>query len=471
MRYLAVVIVLGAILLTSSFGINSAYATTRTTISLDQLPIYSVTQGDTIIFSGRLVNAVTVGGVVNATVKIIQDVSFDNRRVLATGMTDDEGYYSIPWVVDVQKVQPVTGGSYGTEPSQGARDTRTTIKVFAQFDGDDQFARSVSNAQSFEIRFSQLRIFVDRKPTYFAYENVIIRIRVGDVSGNPIEPDRIVATFDNRPLQLVRDGVGSYSFTITSLPPGQHSLRITAEKVGHVSDEQRLSLDAMKRRTSLAIETDKTTYQQGETVTVTASVLDASTNRFVPNAVVTASVASPDRRVVSLTLVEGKATHRLLAIDTVGTWSINANFAGDSAYFSSFGLTSFTVERATIVTPPPPRVEEKVSLGSVQLVDQQGNRLRNVSMGQQVMIQAAVTSNFDTNEEITYISQVKNADGVTVSLSWIRSTLSPGQTLELAISWLPSEAGQYTAEVFVWKDIREPEPLSLGVKRSVISVR
>jgi len=66
---------------------------------------------------------------------------------------------------------------------------------------------------------------------------------------------------------------------------------------------------------------------------------------------------------------------------------------------------------------------------------------------------------------------VKDADGITVSLSWITGTISPGRSLELAVSWLPDEPGRYNAEVFVWSDIISPEPLSNKVKRATILVK
>ena len=113
---------------------------------------------------------------------------------------------------------------------------------------------------------------------------------------------------------------------------------------------------------------------------------------------------------------------------------------------------------------------EKISVEEIDLVDQQGSMMHNISVGQQVVIQSKVNSNFDADEEITYISQVKNIDDIIVSLSWITTTISPEQSLEIAVSWLPYKSGEYRVEVFVWDDIQTPEPLSFEVKRSTIVV-
>ncbi|MEM3084960.1 MAG: Ig-like domain-containing protein, partial [Nitrososphaerales archaeon] len=419
----------------------------------------------------RLISAITLDGVPDATVNIVHEITYNNKRVLVSGKTDSEGFYSIPWVVDIEQVVPQTGGSFGTETTQG-REKRFQVKVFAQFDGNEQYSRSVSNAQSFEVRLNQIKIFVERKPTYLAYESFTIRVRVTDVDNVLIDPDKITALFDNNPITLVREDTGIYSFVIASLAPGSHSLKVTAEKKGHVTDEQLVTIEGMKRRTALVINTDKMSYQQGETVTITVKVHDTSTTQIVSGKPIAASLTSPALKVTSLTLVGGVATYRLTTLDPVGTWSISASFAGDIAYFGSSASASFTVERAGVISPPPPpTVREKVSVGRINLVDQSGSRLRDVSVGQQVMIQTSMTSNLATSQEIAYISQVKDADGVTVALSWVVSTVSPGQSLELAISWLPNRSGDYTAEVFVWKSITDPEPLTSEVKRATIVVR
>lgn len=471
MRYPLVVAFLSIILIASSFGLNGASAVTGTVLTLDNLSGFPVTQGETIIFSGRLLRASDVTGIPNATVNIVHNIAYKNNEILVSGTTDEAGFYSIPWVVDVAQVQPVSGGSTGSEPTQ-SRENRFQVKVFAQFDGDNAYGKSVSVAQSFEVRLNKLQISIERKTTYFAFESFTIGIRISDVNNNPVDPDKLTTLFDNNPITLVRDDVGKYSFAVASLQPGQHSLKITADKVGHFSDEQLVTVEALKRKTALVINTDKADYEQGETVTITVKLQDTTTGNFVSGKTITASLTSPTLKVTSLVFTDGTATYRLTKLDATGTWSISANFAGDTAHFASSSSATFTVEKESgIVTPPPPVVEEKVSLGRINLVDQTGSRLREVSVGQQVMIQTTMTSNLAGTQEVAYITQVKDADGVTVSLSWVVSTVSLGQTLELAISWVPENSGEYTAEVFVWKSVTEPEPLSTAVKRSTIVVK
>ena len=440
-------------------------------MSLDSLSGFPVTKGETLVFSGQLIKSSTLQGIAGATVNIVHQVSFDKQNILLSGQTDTDGFYSIPWVVDVEKVAGQTGGSFGTENTQG-RENRFQVKVFAQFNGDSQFAQSTSNAQSFEVRLNALKITIEKKTQYFVFESATIKIKITDINNNLVDPDKITTRFNNLAVTMLKEETGVYAFSVSSLAPGIHQLQVTVEKKGHTPDDDLITIDAVKRRTGLVIDTDKASYEQGETVNITASLIDTSVNRAVGDRVVTGSLAAPNLVVKPLIFVDGKASYTLAKTDVTGTWSISAGFAGDNAYFASAGQASFTVTKFTgVVTPPPtPEVKEKVSLSRLSFVDQTGSRLRDITVGQQVMIEAKVTSNFETTEEIAYISQVKDSDGITVALSWITGTLTPGQSFELAVSWIPETPGDYTAEVFVWKSIKNPEPLALEPKMSKIVV-
>ena len=478
MKRLLLAVSFSIILLLGSAGLNNANAVDVTSVSLDRPAekYFAVTQGDTLIFTGRLVKASTVEGIANATVTIVHQVSFGQTTLLASGRTDANGFYSIPWVVDVKLVIGKAGGSSGTENTQasggsskGGRENRFQVVVVASFDGNDRYVRSVSNAQSFEVRLNALTIKLERKATYLAFESVAVKIMVKDTNGRLVDPDKITSRFDNNPVTLLKQSTGTYIFSVESLSPGNHQLQLLVEKSGHTPDDELISFDAMKRKTSLDIATDKSSYQLGEKVSITASLIDQSMHELVTDRVATGALTSPNLVVRQLTFVDGKASYTLEKTDATGKWLVSAGFAGDGSYFGAASQISFTVTPASVVAQPTP-AKETVSLSKPTLVDQSGKRLKEVTVGQQVMIQSKITSNFATTEEIAYISQVKDAEGITVALSWITSTLAPGQALELAVSWTPETPGEYTTEVFVWKSIKNPEPLSSEIKSSTITV-
>ena len=471
MRRLLFAVLFSTMLLLGSFGLNNANAAVaQTSVSLD-MPVeksFPVTQGATITFSGRLIKATTLAGISDVTISIVEQVSFGESRFLVSGQTDADGFYAIPWVVDVEQVLGVTGGSIGTENTQG-RENRFQVVVVARFDGNDQYSHSVSTAQSFEVRLNALTIQVEKKSTYLAYENAAVTVFVRDINGLLVDPDKITSRFDGSPVTLVKKDVGTYIFSAVSLSPGSHQLQVIVEKRGNTSDDELITLDAMKRKTSISIVTDKTSYNLGDTIRITASLIDNSANTGITDRIVSGALTSPTLQVRTLTFVDSKASYTLAKTDPAGTWTLSAGFAGDQSYFATSAQKTYSVTREGVITQPTPGPEDKVSLSTVSFKDQQGERLRDVSVGQAVMIETKLTSNFETTEEITYISQVKDADGVTVALSWITSTLASGQALELAVSWTPEEPGDYTAEIFVWKSVKDPQVFA-DIKRSTISV-
>ena len=173
MRHVPLAVAFSIMLLASGIGLSKASAAANTQISLDSLSGFPVTQGETIVFSGQLIKSSTLQGISGATVNIVHQISFDKQNILLSGQTDTDGFYSIPWVVDVEKVAAQTGGSFGTETTQG-RENRFQVKVFAQFNGNSEFAQSTSNAQSFEVRLNALKITIEKKTQYFVFESATI---------------------------------------------------------------------------------------------------------------------------------------------------------------------------------------------------------------------------------------------------------------------------------------------------------
>ncbi len=83
-----------------------------------------------------------------------------------------------------------------------------------------------------------------------------------------------------------------------------------------------------------------------------------------------------------------------------------------------------------------------------------------VFVDQQVQIVADLTNSQDRIQNFAYIVQIEDDEGVSISLAWITGALSPNQRLSPALSWTPDKAGMYTAEIFVWESITNPDALS-----------
>ena len=107
------------------------------------------------------------------------------------------------------------------------------------------------------------------------------------------------------------------------------------------------------------------------------------------------------------------------------------------SFVSAFESTE--LERASIIDP--------------KLVTAFGLPLGNsINVDQQVQISADVINNQENSQKIAYLVQVKNEQGVVVSIGWVVGVeLNPHQKFEQSLSWVPKESGKFTAEIFVWE--------------------
>ena len=110
---------------------------------------------------------------------------------------------------------------------------------------------------------------------------------------------------------------------------------------------------------------------------------------------------------------------------------------------------------------------ERAPAANLRTVDAFGNSLVAVSVDQQVQISADLANGQDREQAFAYLVQIQDGNGVTVSLAWITGSLSGGQSFSPALSWIPTEAGSYTATAFVWESVDNPTALSPPVSTTI----
>ena len=103
---------------------------------------------------------------------------------------------------------------------------------------------------------------------------------------------------------------------------------------------------------------------------------------------------------------------------------------------------------------------ERAVASELDIVDQTGATLADASIGSQVLIQSTITNSQTKKQPFAYIVQIKDVNGVTVSLSWVSGELPASEQLSVAQSWIPEATGEHVAEVFVWESIDRPTALS-----------
>lgn len=96
-----------------------------------------------------------------------------------------------------------------------------------------------------------------------------------------------------------------------------------------------------------------------------------------------------------------------------------------------------------------------------------GKEPQQIQIGKQIQIVSDVTNKQDRVQPFAYIVQIQNEDGVTVSLGWLTGELNPFQSMSPALSWIPEDAGIYTATIFVWEGIDQPLALSYPLEMTL----
>lgn len=121
------------------------------------------------------------------------------------------------------------------------------------------------------------------------------------------------------------------------------------------------------------------------------------------------------------------------------------------------GITFSILLMFTVFINPAFAIEplDRVDITNSRLVNSFGAKIsEQINVNQQVQITADVKNNQDKAQTFVYIVQVKNQNGVIITIGWISGLLNPGQTFSPALSWAPKTSGEYTAEIYVW-DVSE----------------
>jgi len=119
----------------------------------------------------------------------------------------------------------------------------------------------------------------------------------------------------------------------------------------------------------------------------------------------------------------------------------------------------------------PLDVGNKVSVSRLSLVDQDGNGVGNFAPGERVWIKSDLKNKLSTEQEFTYIVQIKSGDGFPVTISWVDGVLTPNMAFSPTLSWVPEEEGIYFAEIFVWHSVDNPIPLTSSIRTIILFVK
>ena len=159
---------------------------------------------------------------------------------------------------------------------------------------------------------------------------------------------------------------------------------------------------------------------------------------------------------VFFTTTGGSSGHRLRVSEGD---TVTADYADGTLPLPYTASDIVSITSTTIIgTIVPPL--ERAPATNLRIVNTFGSSIDTVSVDQQVQITADLSNGQDRDQDFAYLIQIQNSDGVTVSLSWIAGSLSPGQSFSPSASWTPTSVGTYDVTAFVWESIDNPTALS-----------
>ncbi|MFQ5920633.1 MAG: hypothetical protein ACE5JV_01285 [Nitrososphaerales archaeon] len=100
--------------------------------------------------------------------------------------------------------------------------------------------------------------------------------------------------------------------------------------------------------------------------------------------------------------------------------------------------------------------QELYSVGEPRLADLVGDAIDKVVAEIPVIVEMDIENNLEEEQPFVYILQVKDSDGFTEMLTWIKGRIGSAGILESGISWTPEQSGTYELEVFVWRSLDDP---------------
>jgi len=229
---------------------------------------------------------------------------------------------------------------------------------------------------------------------------------------------------------------------------------------------------------SVYITTDKSIYQHGETINFSGMVNESASNEPV-------FVIVTDEK-DDFVLLESSVS------DAYGSYEINvltdSKFSEEGLYSAKLVINDVTTNKVVnfIYLPegyavrtqeessltsqqPNSNFVEKISAEDIGLVDFNNNPINFASQDEYIQISSDLVNLVDENQLFVYIVQIKNQQGVPVSISWMTGVIGDDQTYNVSLSWTPSDEGVYTAQVFVWDSfavrnvLSEPESIQIIV--------
>ena len=101
-----------------------------------------------------------------------------------------------------------------------------------------------------------------------------------------------------------------------------------------------------------------------------------------------------------------------------------------------------------------------ITTSQLRILDTSRQDASEVNVDQKILIAADLKNTTSEQVDFTYLLQIQDSNGQTVSLSWMTGDLTSNGSITPKLGWTPDEAGEYTVTTFFWEGVDDPTALS-----------
>ncbi len=386
-----------------------------------------------------------------ATVKLFDTFNSNKPILMATGTTDENGFFDIVWLVEPKTVFKEFNELI-KEGINSIENIRLTVHV--AYDGDSTYLSSRSQGYNIELRPLRLITSVATdKSVYSTGDSASVTITIRDPDNKLVEPDALSVFYDAAKVTPEKVETGKYSFVVPSLTEGFHKITVLPEKLTYVR-ESVVSTVMVTAKMDFPVDIDAS-LDQGSYGVGDPALLSGRVDPALVDRPVLFSVMNPNGAIFNIgQILVGESGTFERVIELAGPQSMPGKWSITITYLGKQVVQEFTVgELRTKFL--------KVALKSTETIDELGERAERAEVGKPIGIQAYTTNTEIKTINLVYIVKVTDADGFTAMVSWIKvSNLKAGESVRPAIFWIPEQPGRYSADIFVWDNLLNPLPLS-----------
>jgi hypothetical protein len=210
---------------------------------------------------------------------------------------------------------------------------------------------------------------------------------------------------------------------------------------------------------------NKSEYSAGESVILTVADIDENKDPDSIDSVNARVWSGTDVDGMTLALQESSASSGvfegrfMLGTGSDGTLQVSVQDMVFAKYTDTT-LPSLEHEKETFASAIIGSLKNDILISNPSVLDQNGTAVHGVSAGDLVIVQSSVTNARAEGQKFVYIIHVMDDDGFTANISIVNGMLEPFQSFKVGRSWIPDASGKYLIEVFAWRSIEQPFPLS-----------